>query len=117
MCSLEFGTIFRNLSKYHEKINKYWAFDARQNFGNDKRLYKRNDYRCLKPSKDIHPENWTYYDMDDFRAAKTQKDLKNMKGSYHKDISIFLMGIESLTCGPQAGFLFYFLSLFKESII
>ena len=49
-------------------------------FGNDQRLFKRNDYRCLKPS-DKKPEEWTYYEMKGFRAAKTEEQLNNVQGT------------------------------------
>ena len=68
------------MSPENKKKEKNWRLDAMKAFGNDQRLYKRNDFRCLKPSKYTPPENWTYYDMEDYRAAKTKDELENVKG-------------------------------------
>ena len=42
-------------------------------------MYKRYDYRCLKPLKNISSEKWPYYEMHGFRNAKTKKDLEQVK--------------------------------------
>ena len=36
------------------------------------------DYRCLKPKNGIPSEQWPHYEMDGFRAAKTEEDLENV---------------------------------------
>ena len=100
MCTNEDGTIFRNSSKSPEETNDYWAFDAMRTFGNDERLYKRNDYRCLKPSNDEKPENWKYYDMKGFRAAKTKEEFNNIKGNNSiKCFKIYLTLLDLLDLG------------------
>ena len=68
------------MSKNQKEKNKNWALDAMEAFGNDQRLYKRNDYICLKPSNKT-PENWAYYDMKGFRAAETKDQLNRVKGT------------------------------------
>ena len=61
-------------------MNNEGKIDARFAYRTDQRLYKASDYRCLKPSKYTPPEDWTYYDMEDYRAAKTKDELENVKG-------------------------------------
>ena len=81
MCTTKYGTIFNKpASRYKEEKNKNWMHDAMGAFGNDQRLYKRNDYRCLKPSNKT-PEDWDYFDMKGFRSATTQEQLNNVKGN------------------------------------
>ena len=42
-------------------------------------MYKKSDYRCLKPSNTTKPDKWSYYDMEGFRAAKTVDEMKKVK--------------------------------------
>ena len=53
--------------------------DALSLFSVDHFMYKQNDYRCLKPSTIQPPERWPYYEMEGFRAAKTEDDLEKVK--------------------------------------
>ena len=80
MCTNKDGTIFKTSSGYKKERNSPWRFNAIEGFGNDLKLYKQNDYRCLKQSNETHPENWTYYDMKGYREAKTKDELKHTKG-------------------------------------
>ena len=64
-------------SKYG--VKEKGKLDALLAFENDQRMYKKNDYRCLKPSNKTKPEQWAYYDMKGFRAAKTEHELEKVK--------------------------------------
>ena len=44
----------------------------------DDLMYKKYDFRCLKPKKGMPSKKWPYYEMHGFRAAKTQEDLKKV---------------------------------------
>ena len=81
MCTTKYGTIFNKPSRNQQKSkkNKNWILDAMEAFGNDQRLFKRNDYRCLKPSNTKRPEKWSYYDLEGFRAARTEDELNKVK--------------------------------------
>ena len=51
-------------------------------------FYKRFDNRCLKPVKNKPPREWPHYDMEQFRAAKTEEELKNVT-EIPFDINVF----------------------------
>ena len=51
-------------------------------------FYKRFDNRCLKPVKNKPPREWPHYDMEQFRAAKTEEELKNIT-EIPFDINVF----------------------------
>ena len=42
-------------------------------------LYKKPDYRCLKPKPGLPSSKWPHYDMEQFRAAKTEKELQRVE--------------------------------------
>ena len=92
MCTTKHGTTFNKPSRNQKEKNKNWILDAMEAFGNDQRLYKRNDYRCLKPSKDKKPEDWAYYEMKGFRAAETKEQLNSVQGT----VSPNLIDIENV---------------------
>ena len=73
------GTIFNDKGKLEEEYNKEGRIDARIAFANNQRMFKQNDFRCLKPISFIEPRKWPYYDMEGFRAAKSKKELQNVK--------------------------------------
>ena len=80
MCSYNEGTKIRNSNLFDNKTAANESiFDALTLFNNDQRMYKTNDYRCLKPVKDKPPEEWPYYEMQGFRAAKTLIELEKVK--------------------------------------
>ena len=54
-------------------------FDATFAYFNDMRLFKQNDYRCLKASNSVKPEKWPHYEMKGYRNAKTSEDLEKVK--------------------------------------
>ena len=45
----------------------------------DMELYKKPDYRCLKPKPGLPSSKWPHYDMEQFRAAKTEKELQKVE--------------------------------------
>ena len=42
-------------------------------------MWKKYDYRCLKPKTDTKPEKWPHYDMVAYRAAKTKEEMEKVK--------------------------------------
>ena len=80
ICTNKDGTTFKESENYEENVNRDGKIDARYNYRTDQRLYKKSDYRCMKPSNRTKPEKWSYYDMEGFRAAKTRDELKKVKG-------------------------------------
>ena len=77
MCTTKDGT--KQLKNFSRKHLEGSHLDAMVSFNTDHVLYKRNDYRCLKPSKTKSPEDWPYYEMRGFRAAKSHKELESVK--------------------------------------
>ena len=51
-------------------------------------FYKRADNRCLKPVQNKPPNKWPHYDMEQFRAAKTEEELKKVT-EIPFDINVF----------------------------
>ena len=79
ICTDEYGTTFKASENYTENVNSDGKIDARHNYMANQRMYKKSDYRCLKPSNITKPEKWAYYEMEGFRAATSEDDLKNVK--------------------------------------
>ena len=53
--------------------------NARIGFQTHLRMYKYQDFRCLKPKLNVDSENWPHYDMTGYRAAKSKQELENIK--------------------------------------
>ena len=62
-----------------DQINRKGKIDATFGYFNDMRIFKQNDYRCLKASDSVKPEKWPHYEMKGYRDAKTKEDLENVK--------------------------------------
>ena len=56
----------------------------------DMKLYKANDYRCLKPIDGRPSIEWPHYDMESFRAAKTKAELQQAE-TIPFDVNFFNM--------------------------
>jgi len=77
MCTSVDGTIFKgskNLGDEHieQEVN------AKIGFETDRKMWKKGDYRCLKPKENLEPENWPHYEMKGFRSANTKDQLDNV---------------------------------------
>jgi len=77
MCTSVDGTIFKgskNLGDEHieQEVN------AKIGFETDRKMWKKGDYRCLKPKENLEPENWPHYEMKGFRSANTKEQLNNI---------------------------------------
>ena len=48
-------------------------------FSIDKLMYKKNDFRCLKPKDGVPIEKWPHYEMHGYRAAKTEEELSKVQ--------------------------------------
>ena len=83
MCTSKDGTIFKKTGNITAERNKEGTMDAAVHFDIHERLYKKNDYRCLKPDSKRKPEKWSHYKMEEYRSAKTEEDLKKVKEIKH----------------------------------
>jgi len=83
MCTSKDGTIFKNTGNITAQKNKEGTMDAAFGFDSHGRLYKKNDFRCLKPDSKRKPEKWSHYNMEEYRSAKTEEDLKKVKEIKH----------------------------------
>ena len=52
---------------------------AKNGFQTDMKMYKFPDFRCLKPNYSIPSSKWSHYEMVGYRAAKSLKDLEEVK--------------------------------------
>ena len=48
-------------------------------FSTDIKMYKSNDFRCLKPKDGVPIEKWPHYEMHGYRAAKTEEELEEVE--------------------------------------
>ena len=48
-------------------------------FSTDIKMYKSNDFRCLKPKDGVPIEKWPHYEMHGYRAAKTEEELDEVE--------------------------------------
>ena len=42
-------------------------------------MYKKNDFRCLKPKDGVPIEQWPHYEMHGYRAAMTEEELSQVQ--------------------------------------
>ena len=47
-------------------------------YSTDMRLYKSWDFRCLKPKPGVPIPEWPHYEMNSFREAKSEEELKKV---------------------------------------
>ena len=59
--------------------NNDQKINAEMGFKTDMKMWKNNDFRCLKPKEDLNPEEWPHYEMQGYRAAKNKEELENVK--------------------------------------
>ena len=62
-----------------QQRNKSQTINAKFGFETDQKMWKNNDYRCLKPNLNLKPEEWPHYDMKGYRKASTKEELENVK--------------------------------------
>ena len=43
------------------------------------KLYKYDDYRCLKPKSGVKSKHWPHYEMKAYRAATTEEELARVE--------------------------------------
>ena len=48
-------------------------------FSTDIKMYKSNDFRCLKPKDGVPIEKWPHYEMHGYRAAKSEEELEEVE--------------------------------------
>ena len=91
MCAYKNGTtIFKNPENLKDEATKKFKIDAQFAFFTDQPMFKQNDYRCLKPSSRLKPDQWPHYEMKSYRAATTEKELKKVKTiKYDKNLFNF----------------------------
>ena len=90
VCTNSTGNFFKDTQKEELGAVKNQAISAKAAFEVDMKMFKDNDYRCLKPKKGVSPEKWPHHFMPEFRAAKTEKELKKVK-EMPFDINLFNM--------------------------
>ena len=59
-------------------VSKTLKTDATSGFLTNKKMWKSEDFRCLKP-KSTDPNNWPHYEMEGFRKAANKKELEAVK--------------------------------------
>ena len=82
ICTYQDGTFYKfthnRTDKFIDKeVNK--ELNAAIGFSTDALMYKENDYRCLKPKKNVPSKDWPHYEMEAYRKAKTESDLRKVK--------------------------------------
>ena len=53
--------------------------NAKNLYQTDHFMYKKPDYRCLKPKTGVPSSEWPHFEMDGYRATKTKQELDNVK--------------------------------------
>ena len=80
VCTDAMGTTFRDsgaeLNKTAAQPRGSREVSAKMGYQVDMKLYKANDYRCLKPIAGRPSIEWPHYYMASFRAAKTESELQ-----------------------------------------
>jgi hypothetical protein len=66
-------------SENHNDTNSKSNLHATQGYKSGKKLWNDQDYRCLKPKKEVKPEKWPHYEMGGFRLAKTNGELQDVR--------------------------------------
>ena len=76
MCTSEEGTIYKGFENIGDE--NIQDVNAKIGFETDRKMWKKGDYRCLKPKENLEPENWPHYEMKGFRSANTKEQLNNV---------------------------------------
>ena len=82
ICTSKDGTIYKFTHNSTEKfVDKEVKTDvnAAIGFSTDHIMYKKSDYRCLKPKEKIPSKDWPHYEMEAYREAKSKTDLEKVK--------------------------------------
>ena len=77
MCTTALGTVYKESIGFSSLESGF--IDAKSGFNTDQKMWKVNDFRCLKPKEDVNPEQWPYYEIHGYRAAKNKEELENVK--------------------------------------
>ena len=78
ICTTSEGTFYRDSENISNAQNSHQHIDAQMGFSTDSKMWKNHDNRCLKPKKDLKAKDWPHYEMNGYRAAKTQEELNNV---------------------------------------
>ena len=78
MCTTKDGTRVESTESIPDG-QEQGRFTAKLMFDSDNWMYKKNDYRCLKPNSSSNSSTWAHYDMKGFREAKTKEELEKVK--------------------------------------
>ena len=77
------GTTFLDSDDFRARDTEHpdggQELNAKNLYQTDHSMYKAPDYRCLKPKKGVPSSEWPHFEMDGFRAAKTKRELANVK--------------------------------------
>ena len=64
--------------KMMDEMDENALDNAAVGFASDQKLYKNNDFRCLKPKPGTPTSKWGHYEMHGYRAAKTKEELSKV---------------------------------------
>ena len=84
-------------------ISQNKAFGAIAGYSLDMHLYKKPDFRCLRPKPDLPSSKWPHYVMEQFREAKTEEELQKVEEiPFNKETFLFpsLTGYRFENVGP-----------------
>ena len=82
ICTSKDGTFYKfthnTAEKYVDKeVNA--EINAALGFSTDHRMYKKSDYRCLKPKEKVPSKDWPHYEMEGYRMANSVAELEKVK--------------------------------------
>ena len=76
MCTTALGTVYKGQMGFTSLKSGF--IDAKSGINPNQKIWKVNDFRCLKPKEDVKPDQWPYYEMRGYRAAKNKEELENV---------------------------------------
>ena len=81
VCTTQNGTSFyRGFSELLEKENSTNGLSAKSGYESiEHKMWKSSDFRCLKPVEGKESHQWPHYEMNGYRAAKTEQELEKVE--------------------------------------
>ena len=79
ICTTPQGSYYRDSQTDNISSSKDQKVNAKFGFETDLKMWKHYDYRCLKPRKNLNPENWPHFEMQGYRTAKTKTEIENVE--------------------------------------
>ena len=79
VCTSKKGTVYKGSTNLEKQQNEHQEINSKFGFETDLKMWKYNDFRCLKPKSNAKAKNWPHYEMNGYRNAKNEDKLERVQ--------------------------------------